>query len=311
MSRSGLPMPRAWPVLAYGLLYAASLGLLHRREGLGLAEPLFVLIVVGVGFTGLAYWTTRGLQARPMEVRAPRREGAIALGLVVLVTVFITWGLPAVRALSAPGWFAELGVLLAKVLVFVGLPVLLCLSAGGYTLSAVFDWRHGLRGHWRPTLVLAGAVLLIQVALGRVRTELPALHPALPTFTVVLALAFLWLLIDVGAVEEIFFRGFLQSRLAAWSGSELVGLVAMAVLFGLAHAPGLYLRPGLMGEAVGDHPSLLLAVGYSIVFTSVTGFYLGVLWLRTRNLWVLAVVHAANDLLPTVVDALRSGYLGA
>ncbi len=66
-----------------------------------------------------------------------------------------------------------------------------------------------------------------------------------------------------------------------------------------------------MGEGVGTSPSLLLATSYSIVYTSVSGLYLGVLWLRTRNLWVVAVVHAAQDWLPTVLDSLRKGYLGA
>jgi hypothetical protein len=34
--------------------------------------------------------------------------------------------------------------------------------------------------------------------------------------------------------------------------------------------------------------------------------YLGVLWLRTRNLLLIAVVHAMNDLLPFTADHLRT-----
>jgi membrane protease YdiL (CAAX protease family) len=49
-----------------------------------------------------------------------------------------------------------------------------------------------------------------------------------------------------------------------------------------------------------------MAVGYSIVVTSVAGFFLGVLWARTRNFAVVVVVHAAADLLPNVLPTLRS-----
>ena len=90
----------------------------------------------------------------------------------------------------------------------------------------------------------------------------------------------------------------------------LTSLQRVAIGFGLAHAPGLYLRPELMGEAVSAHSSLLHAVAYSLVITSVSSFLYGILWLRTRNLWVVAIVHAAQDWLPTLVDALRSGVVG-
>lgn len=301
---------RAWPLFIYAALYALCLTALWRREGLDPVEPLVVLVTIGIGFSALAWWTTRGLLPRPATVRVPRREGPAILAYLALLTVFITWGLPAVRSLAAPGWPAECLVLAAKLVTFIALPVWLWQRLFGYSLATLLGLRDGLAGHWRPTLVMVGAIVLFQAVVGRARAELPGLHP-----TGLTALAFVggfaWLVIDVGAVEEVPFRALLQRRLAAWLDSDLFALVAMAVLFGLAHAPGLYLRPQLTGEAVGVHPSLLLAAGYSIVYTSVGGLYLGVLWLRTRNLWVVALVHAAQDWLPTVLDSLRTGYFGA
>jgi len=99
--------------------------------------------------------------------------------------------------------------------------------------------------------------------------------------------------------------------MAALLGSELAGLVAMALIFGLAHAPGFYLRPEATGEALGANPSVLTAIGYSIVVTSVTGFFLGILWIRTRNLLLLALVHAAGDLLPNLAETIRLWGVGA
>jgi len=142
-------------------------------------------------------------------------------------------------------------------------------------------------------------------------TEVVSSDLSTPALALTLLAGYVWLVLDVGVVEEVCFRGFLQTRLAAWAGSQLAGLVAMALLFGLAHAPGFYLRPALSGEHVGTHPSLLLAVGYSVVYTSAAGLLYGVLWLRTRNLWVVVLVHAAQDWLPAVASALRRGFLGA
>jgi len=119
-------------------------------------------------------------------------------------------------------------------------------------------------------------------------------------------LVFAFLLIEVGLVEEFFFRTLLQSRLSAWLKSEVGGVVTAALLFGLVHAPGLYFRPAATQEGVGPHPSLLTAVGYSVVITSVAGLFLCVLWSRTRNLLLVMVVHAAGDLVPNLAPMIRN-----
>jgi len=49
-----------------------------------------------------------------------------------------------------------------------------------------------------------------------------------------------------------------------------------------------------------------MAIGYSVVITSVAGFFLGVLWMRTRNLLLLMAVHAAGDLVPNFVPMLKN-----
>jgi len=54
----------------------------------------------------------------------------------------------------------------------------------------------------------------------------------------------------------------------------------------------------LTQEGLPGHPSLLLAIGYSIVITSSAGFLFGVLWARTRNFAVLVAAHGMADLLP-------------
>ena len=90
----------------------------------------------------------------------------------------------------------------------------------------------------------------------------------------------------------------MQSRVAAYLKSESAGIVIAALLFGLAHAPGLYLRGAGANSELGSDPSLLLSVGFSIVVLSAAGLFLGILWSRTRNLLLVMLIHAAVDLLP-------------
>jgi membrane protease YdiL (CAAX protease family) len=119
-------------------------------------------------------------------------------------------------------------------------------------------------------------------------------------------LSLLFLLFEVGLVEEFFFRALLQERLAAALRSPWGGLATASLLFGLVHAPGFYLRPAATQEALGAHPSLFMAVGYSVVVTSVAGLFLGVLWMRTKKLATVMIVHAAADFLPNLVPFCRN-----
>ena len=90
--------------------------------------------------------------------------------------------------------------------------------------------------------------------------------------------------------------------------SQAGGIVLASLLFGLAHAPGSLSSTRGTQEAVGAHPSWLMAVGYSIVVTSVAGVFLGVLWARTRNLLLVMAVHAAGDWLPNLLQTIRNWF---
>jgi hypothetical protein len=67
-----------------------------------------------------------------------------------------------------------------------------------------------------------------------------------------------------------------QTRASAWLRSEVAGLVAMAVLFGLAHAPGCVLRGAHAMEGFATAPDPLTAAAYSIVVVSPIGLAFGV-----------------------------------
>lgn len=289
------PVPFA-AIVIYLAIYAFFGAWLHASGSLSLVEPLTILVVVGGGFTVAAWLVTRGCEPLVHEVRDPARESALMLALWLVVAAFVTWGLPLLRGFG--GLTAESLVLLGKLAFFVALPALSLSSLGRHTVTGLLQWPPILRRHWVPLVGMSCLLIVFQWFAGRGGTELAQLAPPPALVVAVVPIAFLWLVLEVGLVEEFFFRALLQARLTRLFGSPTAAIVATALLFGLMHAPAYYLRPGLTGEALGDSPSLLHAVGTAVLITSTTGFFLGVLWHRTRNLWLLACIHAAADLVP-------------
>jgi len=302
--------PRAWlyALGAYLALYAALLAAMHRFEAFDPVEPLFVLGVYGAAFTALAWWSTRGLERRDIPVRKPRAEAALVLLYFIVLAIFITFGFDVVRGWSQDPSVQRGSIIVAKVVSFVLVPFLLMRGIFGYGVRDFVDLRSGLRGHWRPLVVVGIALVAFQLVFGRAGRELPALDAGPGEITIAALLALVRMTIEAGGVEEFFFRVLMLERLAWILRSGAWAVVITSLLFGLAHAPGLYLRPELTGEALGE-PSLLLAVGYSVCVLSVAGFLFGTLWLRTRNLLLVALLHGLNDCIPAIagtVDWMRS-----
>jgi uncharacterized protein len=293
-------------LLAYAGIYAITLFALHRVEHFDVSEPLLVLVVVGIGFSGLAWWFTRQVNPLPFTIRWPGREMALLACYLIVVAAFIAWGFNAIEAGIASERLRWVVLLAAKLAVCVLLPLILFHQLWGYSFRDFFVISPDLRQQWRPALWMSLVMILFQFVFGRGLSEIR--HSGVPTWALIAGIpaCYIWLLIEVGLIEEFFFRALLQSRLSAWLHSEAGGIVLASLLFGLAHAPGLYYRTGKTLEAVGPHPSWLMAVGYSIVVISVPGLFMGVLWSRTRNLLLLMTVHAAGDLVPQLAPMMKT-----
>ena len=103
-----------------------------------------------------------------------------------------------------------------------------------------------------------------------------------------------FLLFTTALTEEVFFRGYLQTRLERLTGSRFAGLLLASVLFGVYHLPYAYLNP--MWPSSGDWGAAFsAALGQGIP----GGLILGGLFIYARgNLVAPILVHAAVDLLP-------------
>lgn len=111
-----------------------------------------------------------------------------------------------------------------------------------------------------------------------------------------LPLVFVLMLLTAGFTEELFFRGFLQTRLEALTGSRIWGLVLASVCFGTYHLPYAYLNPNW--PSAGDWGAAwVAALGQGIP----GGLILGAVYLAAgRNLLAPAVVHALINTLPAL-----------
>jgi CAAX protease family protein len=292
---------------AYLALWASALVLLRTHEAFEASEALIALVILGFIFPALAWLVTRGVPALPYSVHQPSIESLFLVAYLAVIAWVLTSGFGAVARISAEP-LHSLVLVIVKLLLFVMVPAATISVLGRYRISELMPisltWRN-----LRPALWISLAALLMQSVLGRGLHDIRAAHPPAWLLVVATPLSFVWLMLEVGVVEEFFFRVLLQERLAESLRSTWGGIVAAALLFGLVHAPGFYLRPGGTFEALGEHPTLVFAIGYSIVLTSLAGLFLGVLWMRTKNFAVVVIAHAATDFLPNLLPWSRSFHL--
>jgi CAAX protease family protein len=295
-----------WVLLALAV-FGVSLALLWRNPAFGREDAISGIVIFGIAFPLIAWVTT--LRARPLTVPARRGAGELALLFVclVLVTLYLIWGATISEAMIPADWLASPRVkfcivLARKLIVFVAIPFLLFRTFFGYRWSDFGLQFAGLRAltgnHLLVVLVLSVLILVFQYFAGTAAKPIRHGEFAASQLAIGLPLCFAWLFVEVGLVEEFFFRALVQARLAAWFKSDISGVALMALLFGLAHAPGFILRRAGFAEAIGENPSAADAVAYAIVVLSVGGIFFGIVWARTRNLFAVMFIHAATDLLP-------------
>ena len=303
-----------WFLFAIGL-YIAGLAALSRRPEFSLSDALMELLIFGVGFSLIACWTTA--RARPLVVaQHPTPREMLGLAAYVLtLSAYLALGPQTIDSWLPPDWIAYDRIrffvtLIKKLIVFVVVPFALFGPLCGYALRD-FGWQRAgfrelFRSHLPVVLVCSAAILTFQYFLGGGAAPLREGKFNAHQLILGLPLCFAWLAIEAGLVEEFFFRALLQSRLSAWFRSEVTGVVLMALLFGLAHAPGFIFRHAGIVEGLGANPSALDAIAYSIVTLAVGGIFFGIIWARTRNLAALIIIHAATDLFPNLSDFVRT-----
>jgi membrane protease YdiL (CAAX protease family) len=302
-------------VALYGAAYAASLAVLARAPGFQAGESLAILLIFGLGFTAVAGAATRAITLPPIAVERPRAESlAILAYLAVFAVLFLGFGLSAIREALPDGPLERSAILAAKLATMVLLPALLLLGlgVGRREILPPGGALVGGRREWLALAILCGLVLVLQFTVGRGPRQIALLQAewgwASWQLALVAPLALAWMTLEAGLTEEFLFRVLLQTRLEAWLRNRTAAILAMAVLFGLAHAPGYVLRGGHAAEGMASAPDPLTAAAYAIVVVSPIGFMFGVLWTRTRSLGLVVLLHGFTDLVPNLAPFARTWF---
>jgi membrane protease YdiL (CAAX protease family) len=307
-------------VAIYATLYAVCLAILGRAPGFQAGESLAVLLIFGLGFSAVAWAATRGMAPLFPVVARPRIESlAILAYLAVFAVAFLGFGLSALRDWLPDGPIERTAILLAKLAAMVVLPAWLVLRLGVRIRDLFANGNTpgpgslvGESRECRALAVMCALVLVLQFTVGRGPKQMALLQAewgwAAWQLALVAPLAFAWMTLEAGLTEEFLFRVLLQTRLEAWMRSGTAAILAMAVLFGLAHAPGYVLRGGHVAEGMAIAPDPLTAAAYAIVVVSPIGFMFGVLWARTRSLGLVVLLHGFTDLVPNLAAFARTWF---
>jgi membrane protease YdiL (CAAX protease family) len=266
--------------------------------------PTISLAVFGSALPLLGIALTRNAAPPSISVNRPALElCALLVFLGVYAVGFLGWGMSATRAALPAGREQELLVLAVKLLVHVAAPALL-LAALGAKIAPLFNSGLKAPGFWPPLLVLGAAILGLLCVVSPALSEIEALHASAATLAWAAPATFLWLAIEAGLCEEFLFRAVLQTRLAAVLRTEAGAVVTGAVLFALAHVPGLYLRghPGVDGYSSDP----IRVIAFTIAVLSPVALLFGTLWARTRSLLLIVLLHAAVDVLPNMPEFVQT-----
>lgn len=266
--------------------------------------PTISLGVFGAALPLLSLGLTHKAAPPPIVVRRPALELGVILGFLVIYAVgFLGWGMNATRAVVPAGREQESLVLVVKLLVHVGAPAVL-LAILGAKIAPLFSSGLGRPGFWLPLLVLGAIILALLCVVSPALDDIKSLHASTATLIWAGPASFVWLALEAGLCEEFLFRAVLQTRLAAVLKTEVGAVVTGALLFALAHVPGLYLRghPGVDGYS--SDPVQVIA--FTVAVLSPVALLFGTLWARTRSLLLIVLLHAAVDVLPNLADFVRT-----
>jgi membrane protease YdiL (CAAX protease family) len=238
--------------------------------------------------------------SRPRRSRRPRAEAVFVLVYAVLYIGYL---------------FARQEGELAHWLTLVALPLLGLWwmhfpRRTGRSLRATLGSVGLVPSRLRDGVGTALAVgLLVQVLplLGRPQREALGAIVASGRILHLLPLALMFLILTVAFTEEFFFRGVLQTRLAAWWGSWLWPVLITSVVFSLYHVPYAYLNEHWPSAGNLGH-----AVGLAFVNGLPGGLILGWVFVRAGgNLLAPMLTHAMIDLIPAMLLLQRLLHGGA
>ena len=275
--------------LTTGTIFIMWLGeqITERGIGNGISLIIFAGIIAGMPDGIIQLWA-RGQSGN--------------FDLLTAVLLIGIW-LGELKELVPEGPNQEWAVLGYKLLIHVGIPVAIIMSLGG-AIRPLFDSGLNRKGFWTTLIVLSAMMMGLLAVVSPSLKQISALNldPAWTLFWVIASWA--WLSIEAGLCEEFLFRACIQSRFTAWLSSPVAGIALTSVLFGLAHAPGLYFRGGPGVDGWSTDP--LQVIAFTISTLAPLSLFFGFVYARTKSLLLVVLLHACVDVLPFTAPFVRT-----
>jgi membrane protease YdiL (CAAX protease family) len=290
-------------VLSFLALWGGSTAYLGAT-GADWTFPIISLAIFGVGLSAVGWLTTRGAKTKAIEVKNPAKEsGALLLYLALYAVLFLGFGMGALREQIPEGRAQDLAVMGAKLLVHVVLPAILLILVGG-RLAPLLKSQIGPKAFWRTLIVIGAIILALLAVVSPSLKQINETNAPLSLLAWAAPASFLWIAIEAGLNEEFLYRAVLQTRLSALFKSAWTGVAVTSVIFGLAHAPGLFLRGGPDTDGWSTDP--LQVIAYTIATLAPLSLFFGFLYARTKSLLLVVLLHGMVDVLPNMADFIRT-----
>ena len=274
-------------------------------------EIIFLIATIGFSFSTITVLLTKNLQLPKLKY-AIKNEIWILAALLVWIVIYITFISSGITKLeqahNVTPMLKAIITVLVKLTVFVGIPFAVYRIAGFKVKDFNIYSSYINKNIIILFFSLSAVIILFQYFLSNGSKPIRNGEFSTAQLSLGLPLCYIWLLIEAGIVEEFFFRAILQSRIAAITKSGTGAIIWGAIIFGLVHAPGLYLR-GSASEGVAEQMPFLYWVCYTIIYMSVAGIFFGIIWHRTKKFWLLVALHAMFDLLPNLKEFLDTWSL--
>lgn len=291
-------------LILYLALWGSSVFYLYSKGGEEWMETVKVAAIFGLALPAVAWATTLWAKAAPIEVRRPALEsGAVLIYLALYAVFFLVFGLNWAHAVLPAGPNQELLIMGMKLAAHIVAPLLLLLALGA-RIAPLFAPRL-TRQFWITLVVMGAIILALLCVISPSLQEIAATQTPLSTLLWVAPLSYVWITIEAGLCEEVLYRAVLQTRLTAFFKSPWAGVIVTSILFALAHAPGLYLRGG-GGDSHGVAADPIQVAAYTIAMLSPISVLFGFMYMRTKSLLLVVLLHGAVDVLPNLGDFIRT-----